>query len=145
MEGVIDCRNSTSSQRICWHWRPFSADVNLIVQLAMGGALVAGVILAKSRASSWQKRSVAELTAPAKRQFCCSTCGWSDSRCGPLFGFKSCRTSPKFSTPLTTQSRQSIFALGTAAEVLGIYIVLVAATKLVPHHCASPRGSDGCK
>lgn len=102
----------------------FAADVNFIVQLAMGGALIAGVILAK------QKRY--------KSHGACQTIVlllnvWLIALT-MLPSFRE-QVVPHISRAL----KRSYYAiatvhmlLGTSAEVLGLYIVLVAGTKLIP-------------
>jgi uncharacterized membrane protein YozB (DUF420 family) len=102
----------------------FGADVNFIVQLAMGGALIVGVMLAK------QKRYRAHGS--------CQTIGlllnlWMIA----LTMWPSFRQQVVPHLPRVRKSGYYAIAtihmmVGTSAELLGIYIVLVAGTKLVP-------------
>lgn len=103
---------------------PFAADVNLIVQLAMGGALAAGVILARKK--RYKAHGACQTTVLLLNLW--------------MIGFEmlpSFRLQVLPHVPKVLHTAYYIIAavhatLGTAAEVLGIYIVLVVATKLVP-------------
>jgi len=100
---------------------PFVADVNLIVQLAMGGALVAGVILARKK--RYRAHGACQTTVLLLNLWMIGFEMW------PSFGLQIAPHLPRvFHTAYYTIAAVHA-ALGTAAELLGIYIVLVAATK----------------
>ena len=103
---------------------PFAADVNLIVQLAMGGALVAGVMLARKK--RYRAHGACQATVLLLNLWMIGFEMW------PSFRLQIAPHLPRvFRTAYYTIAAVHA-ALGTAAELLGIYIVLVAATKLVP-------------
>lgn len=102
----------------------FSADLNLVVQVAMGVALLMGAVLAR------EKRFVAH-------QYCQSSVMVLNL---VMIGLV---MAPSFQRQVSPQGvgglREGYSAvamthavLGTTAELLGIYIVLVASTNLVP-------------
>lgn len=102
----------------------FGADINLIVQLAMGGALVAGVILARKK--RYRAHGACQTTVLLLNVLMIAITMW------PSF-----REQVVPHIPRTLEHSYYAIAtvhvlLGTSAELLGIYIVLVAATKLVP-------------
>ncbi len=100
------------------------ADLNLIVQLAMGLALLGGMVLARRkqfRAHKYCQSSVMVLNLLM------------------IFLIMAPSFHKQVEPQLPAGLRESYYlvpyvhaALGTIAEVLGVYIVLVAATKLVP-------------
>ena len=102
----------------------FAADVNLIVQLAMGGALIVGVILAKQK--RYRAHGACQTTVLLLNLW--------------MIGFEML---PSFRLQIAPHLSRVFHtwyytiatihpALGIGAELLGIYIVLVAATNLVP-------------
>ena len=102
----------------------FAADVNLIVQLAMGGALIAGAILAKQK--RYRAHGACQTTVLLLNLWMIGFEMWPSFRL---------QIAPHFPRVLhkTYYTIGTIHAaLGTAAELLGIYIVLVAGTTLVP-------------
>jgi uncharacterized membrane protein YozB (DUF420 family) len=103
---------------------PFAADVNLIVQLAMGGALVVGVILARRK--RYRAHGACQTTVLLFNLWMIGFEMW------PSFRLQVMPHLPKVLHTGYYTIAAVHAALGTAAEVLGIYIVLVAATKLVP-------------
>jgi len=103
---------------------PFAADVNLIVQLVMGGALVAGAILA--RKNRYRAHGACQTTVLLLNLWMIGFEMWPSFRLQVMP-----HVSKVLHTAYYTIAAVHV-ALGTAAEVLGIYIVLVAATKLVP-------------
>jgi uncharacterized membrane protein YozB (DUF420 family) len=103
---------------------PFAADVNLIVQLAIGGALVAGVILARRK--RYRAHGACQTTVLLLNLWMIGFEMWPSFRL---------QIAPRLPRVFHTSYYAIVTihaALGTAAELLGIYIVLVAATKLVP-------------
>ena len=102
----------------------FAADVNLIVQLAMGGALIVGVLLAKQK--RYRAHGACQTTVLLLNLWMIGFEMW------PSFRLQIAPHLPRvFHTWYCTIATIHA-ALGIGAELLGIYIVLVAATKLVP-------------
>lgn len=102
----------------------FAADVNLIVQLAMGGALIVGVILARRK--RYRAHGTCQSTVLLLNLWMIGFEMW------PSFRLQLAPHLPKvlhtrYYTVATIHA-----ALGTAAELLGIYIVLMAGTELIP-------------
>ena len=103
---------------------PFAADLNLIVQLAMGGALIAGVILARKKRH--RAHGACQTTVLLLNLWMIGFEMW------PSFRLQIAPHLPRVVHTAYYTIAAVHAALGTAAELLGIYIVLVAATKLVP-------------
>jgi uncharacterized membrane protein YozB (DUF420 family) len=102
----------------------FAADVNVIVQLVMGGALIVGAILAK------QERYRAHGTCQTIVLLLNACMIW-------LTMWPSFRQQVVSHLPKALHNRYYTIAtihaaLGATAELLGLYIVLVAGTGLVP-------------
>jgi uncharacterized membrane protein YozB (DUF420 family) len=102
----------------------FGADLNLIVQLIMGVALVMGVILAKQR--RYTAHGICQTTVLLLNLVMIALV------MGPSF-----RLQVTPALPRGLHHRYYAVAaihgfLGVAAELLGLYIVLVAGTNLVP-------------
>ena len=102
----------------------FAADVNLIVQLAMGGALSIGVILAKQK--RYRAHGACQTIVLLLNVWMIALTMW------PSFREQAVPHLPKvlhsrYYTIATVHA-----ALGVTAELLGLYIVLVAGTSLVP-------------
>jgi plastocyanin/uncharacterized membrane protein YozB (DUF420 family) len=109
----------------------FSADLNLVVQIAMGVALLAGMVLARRKKFGVHKYCQASvmllnllmiflIMAPSYRK----------------------QVGPRVPDGLREAYYYLPFihaALGTAAELLGLYIVLVAATNLLPRRLKFDR------
>ncbi len=120
------------------------ADLNLIVQIAMGVALVAGMALARAgriRAHQICQTSVVLLNLALIGGIMAPSLDRQAPHAGDAF------RSAYFAVPLVHA------ALGTVTEVLALYIVLVAGTSLVPqslrftnaYHCSfhGNRGGSG--
>ena len=103
---------------------PFAADVNLIVQLAMGGALIAGVILAKKK--HYRAHGACQTTVLLLNLWMIGFEMW------PSFRLQIALHLPRVFHTAYYAIATVHATLGTAAELLGIYIALVAGTKLVP-------------
>jgi uncharacterized membrane protein YozB (DUF420 family) len=103
---------------------PFAADVNLIVQLAMGGALIAGVILARQK--RYKAHGACQTTVLLLNLWMIGFQMW------PSFRLQIAPHLPRVLHKTYYTIATIHAALGTAAELLGMYIVLVAGTKLVP-------------
>jgi uncharacterized membrane protein YozB (DUF420 family) len=102
----------------------FAADVNLIVQLAMGGALLVGVILAKRK--RYRAHGTCQSTVLLLNLWMIGFEMWPSFRL---------QLAPHLARVFRTSyyTVATIHAgLGTAAELLGIYILLVAGTELLP-------------
>jgi len=102
----------------------FAADLNLVIQLAMGLALIAGAFLA--RAKRYKAHGICQTSVLVLNLVMIAVVMW------PAF---SALVIPRIPARL---SRQSVAIpaihglLGVAAEVLGLYIVLVAGTDVLP-------------
>lgn len=102
----------------------FAADVNLLLQVALGAALILGVILAKHK--RYKAHGVCQTTVLLSNLW--------------LIGFEmwpSFREQVAVRLPRVLHSRYYAIAtihaaLGATAELMGLYIVLVAGTNLVP-------------
>ena len=103
---------------------PFVADVNLIVQLAMGGALIAGVFLAKAK--YYRAHGACQTTVLLLNLWMIPFEMWPSFRL-QIAPHLSRVFRIRYYTVATIHA-----ALGTAAELLGIYIALVAGTELIP-------------
>lgn len=106
----------------------FAADVNFIVQLAMGGALIAGVVLAKQK--RYRARGACQTAVLLLNVWMIALTMWHSFREQVV---------PRI--PRTLERSYYAIAtvhmlLGTSAELLGIYIVLVGDFRL----CGFTRG-----
>jgi len=102
----------------------FAADVNFIVQLAMGGALIVGVILAKQK--RYRAHGTCQTIVLLLNVWMIALTMW------PSFREQAMPHLPtvlhrRYYTIVTVHA-----ALGVTAELLGLYIVLVAGTSLIP-------------
>ena len=102
----------------------FGADVNLVLQLAMGGALIAGVILAKKK--RYSAHGACQTTVLLLNLWMIGLEMW------PSFRLQIMPHLPRVLHKTYYAVATIHAALGTAAELLGIYIMLVAATKWIP-------------
>ena len=102
----------------------FAADVNFIVQLAMGGALIVGVILAKLK--RYRAHGTCQTTVLLLNVWMIALTMW------PSFREQVVPRIPKAPERSYYAIATIHMLLGTSAELLGIYIVLVAGTELVP-------------
>jgi len=102
----------------------FEADLNLVVQLVMGAALVAGVLLAKQQ--RYRAHGICQTTVLLLNLLMIGLVMW------PAFRRQ---VSPRFPRVLH-RSYYAVpvihAALGMAAELLGLYIALVAGTNVLP-------------
>ncbi len=102
----------------------FEADVNLVVQVAMGAALVAGVVLARQQ--RYRAHGICQTTVLLLNLLMIGLVMWPSFRR---------QVSPRFPKVLhrTYYAAPVVHAaLGMAAELLGLYIVLVAGTSVLP-------------
>lgn len=102
----------------------FAADVNLIVQLAMGGALIVGVILAKQK--RYKAHGTCQTMVLLLNLWMIALTMW------PSFRQQVVPHRPKVLHSRYYTIATAHAALGVMAELLGLYIVLVAGTRLVP-------------
>lgn len=106
-------------------WASFSADLNLLIQIAMGVALLAGAFLA--RAKRYAAHGVCQAAVLILNLPMIALVMW------PSFH---ARVLPRL--PGHFGKRYYAVAavhgvLGALAEILGLYILLVAGTNIVPH------------
>ena len=102
----------------------FTADVNFIVQLAMGGALIVGVILAKQK--RYRAHGACQTTVLLLNVLMIALTMW------PSFREQVVPHIPRALKRGYYAIVMVHMLLGTSTELLGIYIVLVAGTKLIP-------------
>ena len=102
----------------------FAADVNLILQLVMGGALIVGVILAKQK--RFTAHGACQTIVMLLNVWMIVLTMWPSFREQVLPHIS--RTFKRSYYAIATVH----VLLGTSAELLGLYIVLVAGTKLIP-------------
>ena len=105
-------------------WAGFGADLNLLLQIAMGVALLAGTWLARAR--RYRAHGACQSVVLILNLFLIATVMW------PAFHQQ---VLPKISTRWN-RAHFAIAtvhgALGVVAEIFGLYIALVAGTDLVP-------------
>jgi uncharacterized membrane protein YozB (DUF420 family) len=105
-------------------WASFGADLNLVIQIAMGVALLVGAALARAKrytAHGAYQAAVLILNIPMIALV--------------MFPSLRVRVVPRFSSHLWKQSYAVAAAhgfLGGLAEAFGLYILLVAGTKILP-------------
>ena len=102
----------------------FGADVNLLIQIAMGIALVAGAFLARSK--RYAAHGICQATVLILNLVLIASVMW------PSFHLQ---VLPRFSKHFGKRyyAIATIHGvLGAVAELLGLYIVLVAGTNIVP-------------
>jgi uncharacterized membrane protein YozB (DUF420 family) len=101
----------------------FSADLNLVVQLTMGAALIAGWFLAKQR--RYRAHGICQTTVLLLNLLMIGLVMWpSFQQMKP--------TLPKVAHKWYYAVATIHAALGIIAELLGLYIVIVAGTSLLP-------------
>jgi uncharacterized membrane protein YozB (DUF420 family) len=103
----------------------FGADLNLIVQILMGGALVTGGLLAKQR--RYTAHGICQASVLLLNLLMIALVMWPSfhEQVVPVFPRVFRR---RYYTVATIHG-----VLGMAAELLGIYIVVVAGTNILPH------------
>src|SRR5437762_746949 len=102
----------------------FEADLNLMVQLVMGTALVAGVFLAKQKL--YRAHGVCQTTVLLLNLLMIGLVMW------PAFRRQVNPASLRVLHRSYYAAPMVHAALGTTAELLGLYIVLVAGTNVLP-------------
>jgi uncharacterized membrane protein YozB (DUF420 family) len=102
----------------------FGADLNLVVQFAMGVALLMGALLAKQK--HYRAHGICQTSVLLLNLVMIALVMWPSfhQQVGPVFPrvFRK-----RYFTVATIHA-----ALGTAAELLGFYIILVAGTNTLP-------------
>jgi uncharacterized membrane protein YozB (DUF420 family) len=105
-------------------WATFAADLNLVIQLTMGVSLIAGTLLA--RAKRYRAHAICQTTVVILNLVMIAMV------MEPSFGE---RIVPRLATRLSRPYYAIVTlhaALGTVAELLGLYILLVAGTNILP-------------
>lgn len=114
----------TSVKGFLGTWASFSADLNLLIQIAMGIALLAGAFLARTK--RYAAHGVCQAAVLILNLPMIAFVMWPsfDARVLPRFSKHLGR--PYYSVAIAHG------ALGILAEVLGLYILLVAGTNILP-------------
>jgi len=102
----------------------FEADVNLVVQLVMGAALVAGMVLAKQQ--RYRAHGICQTTVLLLNLLMIGLVMW------PSFRRQGNPTLPRVLHRSYYAAPMLHAALGMTVELLGLYIVLVAGTDVLP-------------
>jgi uncharacterized membrane protein YozB (DUF420 family) len=102
----------------------FFSDLNLTIQLAMGAALISGAILARAR--RFVAHGICQTSVLVLNLIMISLWMWPSFYSSVLPRLPK-RLGKRFYAVATIHG-----ALGTLAEILGLYIVLVAGTKILP-------------
>jgi uncharacterized membrane protein YozB (DUF420 family) len=102
----------------------FGADLNLVVQLIMGVALLAGALLAKHK--RYRAHGICQTTVLLLNVLMIALVMW------PSFQQQVKPTLSKVHHKWYYEVAIMHAALGVTAELLGLYIVIVAGTKLLP-------------
>jgi uncharacterized membrane protein YozB (DUF420 family) len=105
-------------------WASFPADLNLVIQLAMGVSLIAGALLA--RAKRFVAHGICQTTVVLLNLVMIAAI------MGPPFRE---RVVPRLSTHFGKRYYAIVTlhgALGCIAELLGLYVLLVAGTNILP-------------
>src|SRR6266513_2732487 len=115
----------------------FGADLNLVVQLLMGTALIAGAYLARQK--RYKAHGICQTTVLLLNLLMIGLVMWPSFRRqgNPIFPRVLHRS--YYAAPMVHA------ALGMTAELLGLYIVVVASTNIFRRGCASETGSGGCE
>jgi uncharacterized membrane protein YozB (DUF420 family) len=114
----------TSIQGFLGTGAPFSADFNLIVQLAMGLALAAGAVLARRKL--YRAHAICQTTVLLMNMVMIAVVMW------PSFQQQIAPALPRHLARLYYFVAAAHGALGIGAELLGLYILLAAGTKVLP-------------
>jgi len=110
---------------------PFSADANLIVQLAMGGALLIGRFLARKK--HYTEHGICQTTVMLLNLAMIAMVMW------PAFQGQVAPAIPKHLGESYYAVAIGHASLGIMAELAGLYIVLVAGTKIIPRRLRFQR------
>jgi len=102
----------------------FEADVNLVVQLVMGAALIAGAFLAKQK--RYKAHGICQTTVMLLNLLMIGIVMWPSFRQHVKPTIRRVIHKSYYAAPMVHA------ALGISAELLGLYIVLVAGTNVLP-------------
>ncbi len=102
----------------------FGADLNLVAQVIMGAALVAGAYLARKK--RYAAHGICQTTVMLLNLVMIAQVMWPSFRT-QITPRLPARLGHRYYAVATSHA-----ALGVAAELFGLYIVLVAGTKIVP-------------
>jgi uncharacterized membrane protein YozB (DUF420 family) len=102
----------------------FAADLNLVVQIIMGAALIAGFILAKQK--HYRAHGICQTTVLLLNLLMIGLVMW------PTFRQQANPTLPRVLHKWYYAAPAIHGVLGIAAELLGLYIVIVAGTNVLP-------------
>ena len=102
----------------------FSADLNLLIQIAMGTALIVGAFLARSK--RYAAHGACQATVLILNLVAISSVMW------PSFQSQVLPFLPKHFGRTYYAIAAAHGALGAVAELLGLYILLVAGTNILP-------------
>jgi uncharacterized membrane protein YozB (DUF420 family) len=105
-------------------WANFAADLNLVIQIVMGLALIFGAFLA--RAKRYVAHGVCQATVLVLNLVMIALVMWPTFRTQVLPGLPT-QFSKRHYSIATAHA-----ILGAAAELLGMYILLVAGTDILP-------------
>ncbi len=108
----------------------FGADLNLLVQIAMGLALLAGMILARRK--RFAAHAICQTSVMLLNLVMIALVMWPSYQ--PVMPQLPAGLGDRYYGVATAHA-----ALGAAAELLGLYIVLVAGTKLIPERLRFKR------
>src|SRR5215472_218085 len=103
---------------------PFTADLNLMVQAAMGAALLAGALLARRK--RYRAHAICQTSVLVLNLVMIASVMWPAMREQVFPAFPAPFDRWYFAAPTIHA------AVGVVAELLGLYIAAVAGTKLVP-------------
>lgn len=103
---------------------PLAADINLIIQLLMGGALLVGMVLARLR--RYRAHGICQASVMVLNLVMIALIMSPSFRLGVMPGLPGQLGKPYYS--ISTLHA----ALGSLAQLLGLYIVLRAGTNLLP-------------
>ena len=102
----------------------FGADLNLVIQLVMGVALLAGAVLAKRKC--YRAHGICQTSVVGLNLLMIALVMW------PSFRQQIAPAPSKILRKWYYEAAIIHAALGITAEVLGLYIVIVAGTKILP-------------
>lgn len=124
MERIIDSVSSLPTEGFLGSGGTFQADLNLLVQTVMGIALIAGVVLAKRK--RYTAHGICQTTVLLLNLVMIGLVMW------PSLQVQVMPALPKVMHRWYYAIAAIHAVLGTTAELLGLYIVMVAGTKILP-------------
>jgi uncharacterized membrane protein YozB (DUF420 family) len=124
LELIIDTAASLPTEGFLGTGATFQADLNLVVQMVMGVALIAGAFLAKRK--RYTAHGICQTTVLLLNLVVIGLVMW------PSFQVQVMPALPKVMHRWYYATAAIHAVLGTTAELLGLYIVIVAGTKILP-------------